>query len=178
MKAILSSTIAEKKDDDKRRLKPPASHPRGKKTSSPSVITEKEDAGQARSEISTVIPPGIIETAIKQLKLSEAQAKHSSVLADAAMAGAVVAGAASVGDTGVEIAAEGTAGLDDIFYMPPEHPLRPTEPETEDFCYLDEKSFDCYYPGRVSHTYNDYNDDGWEKVTACKECGGCGNYPW
>jgi hypothetical protein len=176
MKAIPSST-AEKKDDIWR-LKPPASHSRGKKTSPPSTITGKEDAGQARSEISTEIPPGIIETAIKQLKLSEAQAKLSSVLADAALAGDVVVGAASANDTGSDLPAEDIAGLEDTFYMPSEQPLHPTISETEGFYYLDEKDFGCYYPGRVSQSYSDYNDDGWEKVTACKECGDPGNYPW
>ncbi|KAJ6034444.1 uncharacterized protein N7446_009195 [Penicillium canescens] len=177
MKAIPSSTIAEK-EDDTWRLKPPASHLRGKKTSPPSVITEKEDAGQARSEISTKIPPGIIETAIKQLKLSEAQAKLSSVLADAAMAGDAVAGATRANDTGSDSPAEDTAGFEDIFYMPSEQPLHPTISETEGFYYLDEKDFGCYYPGRVSQPYSDYNDDRWEKVTACKKCGDPGNYPW
>ncbi|OGE57130.1 hypothetical protein PENARI_c002G04932 [Penicillium arizonense] len=177
MKAIPSSTIAEKKDDIWR-LERPDSYPCGKKTSPPSIITEEEDAGQARSEISTEISLGIIETAIKQLKLSEAQTKLSSVFADAAMAGDAVAGAANADDTGSDLPAEDTSGLEDTFYMPPEQPLHPTVSETEGFYYLDEKDFGCYYPGGVSQTYSDYNDEGWEKVTACKECGDPGNYPW
>jgi hypothetical protein len=174
--AIPSSTDSEKPDDDIWCGKP-VWYSRGSKASPNSVFTEKENICQARSEITTVIPPGIIETAIKQLKIVEAQVKKTSLFTDAALAEAVVAGAISVDETGVDTAVEDTTEVNDIFYMPLEQPLLPTESEIEGLPDLELEDFGYWYPKRASHAYRDYGEDGWVEVLPWKEWKDPENYP-
>ncbi|KAJ5317995.1 hypothetical protein N7508_002503 [Penicillium antarcticum] len=162
-KAAPFSTVAEKTEDLTWRAKPTASQPSGKRPSPSSIVPEKECVCPARSEIAA-IRPGIIEDAIKRLKIAKAQPAHSSLVADAVVVRAVVAGVAS---------------SDDIFYMPPpEQPEPPTESENEDVCKLEAEDFGYCYPGRVFHNYTQYDDDEWVNVTAYKDWEVRENYAW
>ncbi|KAJ5775188.1 uncharacterized protein N7511_000199 [Penicillium nucicola] len=171
-KAITSSTVAEKIQDADWTEKPTASQPSDKKPSRSSTIPEKEGISPARLEVAT-IPAGVIEDAIKRLKIADVQAAHSSSSTDPTVTRAVADLATSVDnpdvDAGSDPAPNDTPSPDDIFYVPSEQPERTPEAETENVCKLEEEDFEYYYPRLISHTYAEYDDKEWVDVMASKD---------